>query len=317
MFGRPQRFPVIPPIAFPSRPRHVDAAVFAGLACVLAIIGWADPSGATAARFRFVGRAGVWPDALYDVGAPPLDGYPLDAVMTLPVWWSGATWPQAAAVFWLFLAGLSMAWLSQQWWGSPWSGLIAGAAWQLVLWPALPEGGTASLAALALLPLAWGLTLRALQAGGVALAAAAALLAAIHAVSAAESRGLLVLLCGAAGVAARLDDAREVLARLVLLIGAALVACSPIVAFRLTTNAPLLAGPNLLSGAALLLPVAVIGAFALRRRPHTLLLPGLALLGGIGPDASTGSAALGVVLLAGAAPLLLSAGPIPFAQRAG
>ncbi|MSQ00290.1 MAG: hypothetical protein EXR71_00170 [Myxococcales bacterium] len=317
MFGRPQRLPVIPPIAAPTRPRRVEAAVFGGLACALTGLAWADPTGAAGIRFRFVRRAGFGPDALYDVGAPPLGGYPFDAVLTLPLAWSGGTWPQTAALFWLFVAGWSMAWLAEQWWGSPRSGLLAGAAWQLVLWPALAVGGTAPLAALALVPLAWGLMLRALQTGGFALAAAAALMAMIHAVSAAESRVLLVLVCVTAAAAARLEDARTALARLVLLIGATLVVCGPVIALRVTTNEPFATGPDLLAGTAVLLPFAAIGGVALRRRPHTLLLPGLALLGGLGPDHSTASAAVGVVLLASALPLLLPSASLPSAQRAG
>ncbi len=317
MFARPQRLPLIPAIALPPLPRRADAAVLGGLACALAVLAWDDPSGDTGTRFRFVGRTPWAPDAIYDVGAPPLDGYPLDAMLTLPLAWSGATWPQAAALFWLFVAGLSMAWLSEQWWGSPRSGLLGGVAWQVVLWPVLAEGGSASLAALALAPLAWGLTLRGVRTGGGALAAAAAVMAAIYAMSAAESRVLLVLVCGTAGVAARLDDARVALSRLVLLIGAWLVLCSPLLAMRITGDISHITAPNLLSGAALLLPLVVIGGIALRRRPQTLLLPGLAVLGGLGPDATTGAAALGLVVMSGAAPLFLAPSASPLVQRAG
>jgi hypothetical protein len=79
----------------------------------------------------------------------PLDAallWPLLALAPLPLALGAGLW------LWLWAAGGAAAWLAGRWWGSPLAGLVAGVAWQASMADAAPS----RVAAAALLPLALG-----------------------------------------------------------------------------------------------------------------------------------------------------------------
>jgi hypothetical protein len=96
-------------------------------------------------------------------------GVPLEAAPAVPLV-ALFGWPlgvNLALWFWVFLAGLSAAWLGGRWWGDHRVALVVGLGWQTgsTLAVASDAGAYPVLLALALLPLALGLWLRAFERG--------------------------------------------------------------------------------------------------------------------------------------------------------
>lgn len=268
---------------------------------------WDDADGAAATRFRLVADLGVSFPELANT-ALAAGGYPLDAVLALPLVWLSGSWAPVAGAAWLAVAGGAAAWLVGAWWGSALAGTLAGLAWMLTLDATFVSGDTATLAALALLPLAWGMTLRALGGGAWQLFSAAGLTGAIFMVSAAESRALLVLFAVTAGAAARSEESRRHIGVLVGVLAGGLALALPALALRATAvSAPFPEGARLLP--LLLVAVAGVSAWSARAHSQRLLLPICALVGGLGPVEGSAAAGLGLVCLAGA-------GVIPAAQLA-
>lgn len=297
----PPRFRLVPALV---RPRVTQLGIGAGIlafgAFVLGVARWADEAGAAATRFRIVAQAGLGVGALADAaGATGLGGYPLDAVLAFPLTWLHGSWPAVTATLWVLAAGFAAAWLVGSWWADEAAALVGGLLWELVVSPALAEGDTATLAALAALPVAWGLALRSLRGGAGTLAGAAAAAGFVAAVAPAEVPTLVVLLAITAGVGAREVGARVVFPRLAAIgVGATLLALPAL---------PLRAA-DAVGFAALSIPIVLLAGMAvvtLRRAAPRALLPILAVVAGIGPVPAEAAAALGLVLLAcGAVPRL-------------
>ncbi len=96
-------------------------------------------------------------------------GVPLEAGLAAPLL-RAVDWPLGVnlALWWLvWLGGLSAAWFAGRWWGHHGAALAAGVGWQTgaTLATAASEGAYPVLLALALLPLAVGLWIRALERG--------------------------------------------------------------------------------------------------------------------------------------------------------
>lgn len=289
-------FRALPALAAP--PRHalwVRPLLFISLGLGLSLR-WHDVGGGTSARFRAVSAAGSSFARLADAGMD-LGGYPLDAVLALPLTWLAGSWPTVAGALWVALAGAAMAWLVGAWWGSALAGTLAGAAWILALAPALALADTGTACALAILPLAWGFALRALHRGPFDLLLASALTGALFAVSAAESRSLLLLLAATAGVAARAPDARQHLATLFGVAASGLVVAAPALALRADAAVPASSGANLLHP--WLVALALLALWPARTQGVRLLLPVCALLAGLGPVRGTAAAAIGLLCIAG------------------
>lgn len=268
---------------------------------------WDDADGGAATRFRMVAASGGSFPELADT-ALAAHGYPLDAVLALPLVWLSGSWAPVAGAMWLAVAGGGAAWLVGAWWGSALAGTLAGLAWMLTLAPTFASGDTATLAALALLPIAWGMTLRALRGGAWQIFSAAGMTGSIFMVSESESRQLLVLFAVTAGVAARGENARRQIGVLVGVFAAALALALPALALRATgVSAPFPEGARSLP--LLLVAMAAVSAWSARAHGQRLLLPLCALVGGLGPVEGSAAAGLGLVCLAGA-------GVIPAAQLA-
>ncbi len=286
----------------PGHPIWVRPALFITLSLGL-LVRWHDVGGGTSARFRLVSATGGSFARLADAGMD-LGGYPLDAVLSLPLTWLAGSWPAVAGALWVAAAGSAMAWLVGAWWGSALAGTLAGTAWILALGPTLALGDTATACALTLLPLAWGFTLRALERGPADLLRAAGITGALFMVSAAESRSLLLLFAATAGVAARGAEWRRHLAALVGVAVGGVVLAAPALALRAEAALPAPSGANLLSVG--LVALALIAIWPARKRGVRLLLPGCALLAGLGPVRGTAAAAIGLLCIAAGAvtPLL-------------
>jgi|GEM_PF-5525022 len=263
-----------------------------------------------------VARYGVPLDAAPALVLVPLFGWPLG--INLALW------------LWVFLAGLSAAWLGGRWWGDHRAALVIGVGWQTgtTLAVAASAGAYPVLLALALLPLALGLWLRALERGTWEAGVVAGLPVVALAVGPREAlwwwvlAGLPVL--ALALMAGRLLPALQAVTGVVGAI--AVVGLAP-VAWSLGSGwlavpppdlPPLLAGPTGL----LLAGLAAVGLLHAHRVPRRWVLPacwvaigGLFALGTWGPgspgalfEALPGSgsaggmmglAELGLVLLAG------------------
>lgn len=213
------------------------------------------------------------------------------------VGWVGSAGSVLASAAAVALAGAAMAGLAQAWWGGRAGPLLAAVVWSFTLAPLARSGDVGGLGALALLPVAWGVALRGVVAGGASLVGALGLLVVVRGLSATESRALLVLYAAAIGVVARGPEARVRLARVAGLGFVSLVVLAPALALR--------AGDAGAPGAELVAPVGVVagaaGLLAAGRRPARALLPAMAVLGGLGPVGGSAAAGFGLALLAGGA----------------
>ncbi|GDX79783.1 hypothetical protein LBMAG42_15940 [Deltaproteobacteria bacterium] len=296
-------FRALPALACPpEHPLWVRPALFIALALGL-LLRWHDVGGGTTARFRLVAAAGGSFARLADTGTD-FAGYPLDAVLMLPLTWLAGSWPAVAGALWLAAAGAAMAWLVSAWWGSALAGTLAGTAWILALGPTLALADTATACALTLVPLAWGFTLRALERGPLDLLSAVGLSGACFIVSAPESRSLLLLFAATAGVAARGPEARRHLAILVGVVAGGVLIAAPALALRAEAAVPVPSGVNLLKP--WLVALAALALWPARKQGVKLLLPLCALLAGLGPVRGTAAAAIGLLCIAagGVTPLL-------------
>lgn len=306
------RFRTIPLLVAPGirRPR-VPLAALAFAATVLGVVRWADPLGEAAGRFHRVTQAGPSLTALAaEPTRAPLGGYPLDAVLLSPLSWLHGSLPAVAGWVWLVAAGATAGWLVAAWWGSEAAGLAGGLAWQLVASVALAEGDTARLAAFALLPLAWGLMLRALERGLPALVGAGLACGALVAVSEEETLPLLLLAAVSAGTALRQLPARQVVSRLAGILAIAAIVALPAFFLRdgALARAPLVSWP--------LVVAAAVSVVTLRRDAPRVVLPSLAVLAGLGPVPAESATALGLILLAcGVVPPIAQRGAAELARR--
>lgn len=308
--------PLLPPMAAgPAEGALLRGALLAFVAAVVVLAYRATPSPAAQAAWDAVATRGPSPWAL--VGTRAAEdlllryGYPLDAVLALPLrtalgpdaWAAGGAW------LWLTAAGAAGAWAGGRWWGCPWASFACGVAWQVAATPALEAGAPGTLASLAILAVAFGLFVRALDRGtagavgvaGVALGALAllpgggprwAMLAALQATVLAARGGWAPAVGVLAGVA-----------------GVGVLVAVPILAWTWG------AGPDP-GVAAVRLPLsltllALAGVVRTWRTPRRVLLPGLLVVAGIAPIQLGGPsplpvAALGLALLAGG---LLVGGP--------
>lgn len=194
----------------------------------------------------------------------------------------------------LFAAGLAGAWVGGAWWGSPAASLVAGVGWIAVCGDAVAAARPSWLAALALLPVAWGLFARALGDGRFVLAGAVA--GAIAATNDAGVRWALLLFAPAVGAVVR-ERPRDGVSVALGTVGAAMVVAAGPLAWRGAAAEP---------AGLVQLPVALaiagaLGAWRMRALPRRIVLPGCLLLAGLGPVDAAPVAGLGLVLLAGGA----------------
>lgn len=227
-------------------------------------------------------------------------GYPLDAVLALPLRALPGAWTSTGAWLWVTLAGASAAWMGGRWWGCPWASLACGLAWMAV-------ADASTLATTALLPLALGLFLRAFDrdtAGAIALAAFA--LAGLCVVQGGQgARQALLALLPAVVLAGRSGASRPAIGALLIGVGAAVLIALPLLAW----------GPSPAPSTPVLPPALALfglaGVLRARRAPRRVVLPGLLVVAGVLPVAlggpsATPVASLGCALLAGG---LVAGGP--------
>ena len=301
--------PRLPPVEL--RTFGLAAIVLPVVALVLSLARWHDGAGHAAARYGLVASSG--PGIVGLAGGTldrPLGGYPLDAVLTLPIAWLGEGWPAVSATVWCVVAGATAAWLATAWWGNAVAGVVAGVVWQGIASDELAAGRPGGVLALALLPLAWGLTIRALERGVLAVAVAGVTAGLLLALSAQEAAAWLVLAAVSAGVGVRQVGARVALSRIVGTVAVALLVATPALVLRGDEGDP----PQRI--VMTLVGFALAAGVLLRRDAARALLLVLAVLAGLGPVPVESAAALGLVLLAvGAVPPLVQRGVSELAKR--
>ncbi|MFZ5480234.1 MAG: hypothetical protein ACOZNI_25950 [Myxococcota bacterium] len=265
-----------------------------------------------------VETAGVWPwELVMTRTATAQDvivtvGYPWLAVLTRPLEWLLGTNGWIAVATWLGLAavGWGGAWLGGRWWGTPGAALVTGVAWQVAAAPtaAITGGWYDGLVVFALLPVTWGLWVRAIDRDSLP----AAIVAGLGWGAILTSRGggveWLFLLCLPASALAGAEGRKR----------AAVVPWFTGIAVGVLVASPILAwawGDTPKVSAAIVFPdpstaawaLGLYGAFRSRGVVRRLLAPGLAILGGLLPvdlwlsDNARPMAELGLAVLAGAA----------------
>lgn len=263
------------------------------LAAALVAATW--PGAADAQRIALVAAHGPWPWDLV-AAEPSLPEYPLESVLLGPLLGWGELGVGIGAAAWCAFGGLAMAELCGRWWGRAAAGAVGGVAWQLLLLPALAAGELESLAALALLPLAWGLCLRAFDRPDAAFVPAGLAVAALLQLDDQVLAWVLLLLAAALPVAVRARGL-DALAAAVGIVGVVTAAAAPVLAWR--GSAEEAAGLAALPGLSpLLVFAAIAGSWLLRHQPPRLLLPLLAVAAGVGLVEADAVAALGLCVLA-------------------
>lgn len=295
------RSSLIPALAPGRGARWVPAALSA-TAILGVALGWTEPSPLAEARWALVSDHGPLPWRLWTADTALTD-YPLEVVLLLPLRGLAELWMPVGVTVWTAVAGLAGAWLAGRWWGVPRAAFGGGVLWQLAAWPALSAGEPTWLVLLALLPLAFGLLLRALDGHHAADAGMAAVpMAAMIVISDGGVPWLLLLGAAAFPLALRGTTPVRAGAGLVGAMGTTLMLTSPVVAVRWSDSPTALVygEPPLLP----LLILAIVGAWVVRRGGGRVLLPALLVFAGLAHPSVFPVSALGLTLLGAACALL-------------